>query len=62
MEIQEVVGAEEYPAVWQYHRRGDDTDAVRLSSGKYDTLIRVWQKLPVWVTKVVGPEIVRGVP
>lgn len=55
-------GAEEYPAVWQYHsRRGAVCDA-RPNSGKYDAVIAAWQKLPVWFTRVVGPSIVRGVP
>lgn len=55
-------GTEEYPAVWQYYgRKGDVTDA-RPNSGKYDTMINTWKKLPVWLTKVIGPTIVRGIP
>ena len=55
-------GAEEFPAVWQHFvREGDATD-MRPNSGKYDLMIRTWQKLPVWLTKVVGPSIVRGIP
>ena len=55
-------GAEESPAVWQYHRRGGHQDSVTIGSGKYDRIIRAWQKLPVWVTQLIGPEIVRGIP
>ena len=55
-------GAEEYPAVWQYCLRKGEIGDVRPSSGKFDKVIAVWQKLPVWLTKIVGPEIVRGIP
>lgn len=55
-------GAEEYPAVWQYCLRQGDIGDVRPSSGKFDKVIAVWQKLPVWFTKLIGPEIVRGIP
>jgi len=55
-------GSEEFPAIWQYYsRRGDVTDA-RPNNGKYDRMIQTWQKLPVWLTKIVGPSIVRGIP
>ncbi|MBL8809558.1 MAG: FemAB family PEP-CTERM system-associated protein [Planctomycetaceae bacterium] len=55
-------GAEEYPAVWQYCLRRGAVGDVRPSSGKYDRMIAIWQKLPVWVTRLIGPEIVRGIP
>lgn len=55
-------GAEEYPAVWQYCLRKGDIGDVRPNSGKFDKVIAVWQKLPVWLTKLIGPEIVRGIP
>lgn len=55
-------GAREFPAIWQYYsRRGTVTDA-RPNSGKYDRMIATWQKLPVWLTKFIGPTIVRGIP
>lgn len=55
-------GAEESPAVWQHFvREGEATD-MRPNSGKYDLMIQTWQKLPVWLTKVIGPPIVRGIP
>ncbi len=55
-------GAEQYPAVWQYCLRQGNIGDVRPSSGKFDKVIAVWQKLPVWFTKLIGPEIVRGIP
>jgi glycosyltransferase involved in cell wall biosynthesis len=55
-------GATEFPAIWQHFvRQGAATD-MRPNSGKYDLMIRTWQKLPVWLTKVIGPSIVRGIP
>lgn len=55
-------GAEESPAVWQHFvREGEATD-MRPNSGKYDLMIKIWQKLPVWLTKVIGPSIVRVIP
>ena len=55
-------GAQEFPAVWQHFvRQGAATD-MRPNSGKYDLMIQTWQKLPVWLTKVIGPSIVRGIP
>ena len=55
-------GTQEFPAIWQYYsRHGNVTDA-RPHSGKYDTMINVWQKLPVWLTRLIGPTIVRGIP
>ena len=55
-------GAEEYPAVWQYCLRIGDIGDVRPNSGKFDKVIALWQTLPVWLTKLIGPEIVRGIP
>lgn len=55
-------GAEEYPAVWQYYVRKGSVGDVRPGSGKFDKVIEVWKKLPVWLTKIIGPEIVRGIP
>ncbi len=55
-------GSEEYPAVWQYCSRKGNIDAARPGSGKFDLMIRTWQKLPVWLTRVIGPPIVSGIP
>lgn len=55
-------GSEEFPAVWQYNSRKGSVSDARPNSGKYDRMIATWQKLPVWVTKLIGPTIVRGIP
>jgi FemAB-related protein (PEP-CTERM system-associated) len=55
-------GAEEVPAIWQYYSRRGDVQDARPSSGRFNAVIAVWQRLPVWLTKLIGPEIVRGIP
>jgi len=55
-------GSREHPAVWQYYSRHGDVSDARRNSGKFDRVIAAWQKLPVWVTKLIGPTIVRGIP
>ncbi len=55
-------GAEPHPAVWQYYVREGSAKDMRPDNGKFGLMIRMWQKLPVWVTRLIGPEIVRGIP
>lgn len=55
-------GASPRPTVWQYHVRKGDINAVRPDSPKYKRRVETWQKLPVWLTRLVGPSIVRGIP
>lgn len=54
--------AQPVPTVWQYHLRRGEVNAVRPDSPKYRRRIETWQKLPVWLTRLVGPSIVRGIP
>lgn len=55
-------GARPVPAVWQYYLRRGSADAMRPETSGYGRLIRAWQRLPVWLTRLVGPAIVRGIP
>jgi FemAB-related protein (PEP-CTERM system-associated) len=55
-------GAEPHPAVWQYYLRSGSVDDVRRESTGYRPLIRIWQRLPVSLTRLIGPAIVRGIP
>jgi hypothetical protein len=55
-------GARPEPTVWQYHVRRGDIQAMRPDNPKNRRRIAVWQKLPVWLTRMVGPAIVRGIP
>ncbi len=55
-------GAQPEPAVWQYYLRKGTIGDMRPEGGKYDRMIRLWKKLPVWLTRLIGPPIVRGIP
>ena len=58
-------GAAPAPAVWQYHRPGGEpavSDDPRPDNPRYQRLIRIWQRLPVRLTRWIGPAIVRGIP
>jgi hypothetical protein len=55
-------GAKPQPAVWQYYARRGSPGEMRPDNPKYQRLIRIWQRLPVPLTRWVGPKIARGIP
>jgi FemAB-related protein (PEP-CTERM system-associated) len=55
-------GAEPTPAEWQYHPLDGTVGALRSSNPRYQRLIGWWKRLPVLLTRLVGPLIVRGIP
>lgn len=55
-------GAIPHPAVWQYYVRKGQAEDLRPGSERNQRLIRIWQKLPVAVSRWLGPSIVRGIP
>lgn len=55
-------GALPEPAAWQYYVRQGSVGDMRLESGKYDGMVRMWRRLPVALTRWIGPAIVRGIP
>jgi FemAB-related protein (PEP-CTERM system-associated) len=55
-------GAEPLRLVWQYHVRKGDTGAMRPENKKFQLAIELWRRLPVPVTRVLGPMIARGIP
>ncbi len=55
-------GAEPSPAVWQYYVRRGSADDLRPDNEKHRRRIEIWKKLPLWLTKRMGPKIVRGIP
>lgn len=55
-------GALPKPTPWQVHLRRGELDAARPDHPRNRRRVERWQKLPVWVTRVVGPPIVRGIP
>jgi serine/alanine adding enzyme len=55
-------GAVPSPAIWQYYQRSGEMSAVRPENPRYQLFIRIWQRLPVGLTRWIGPPIVRGIP
>jgi serine/alanine adding enzyme len=55
-------GAQPQPSVWQYYVRRGSIDQLRPDNVRFSLAIRAWQHLPVWLTRLIGPAIVRGIP
>jgi FemAB-related protein (PEP-CTERM system-associated) len=55
-------GAAPEPATWQYYERTGHAAELRPDNPRYQRLIRIWQRLPVRLTRWLGPAIVRGIP
>lgn len=55
-------GAKPFPANWSYHVRSGDRSAMRPDNPKNQRLIAIWRRLPVGLTRLIGPGIVRGIP
>jgi hypothetical protein len=55
-------GAQPEPAVWQYYLRCGSIADMRPDNPRYERAIRLWQRLPVALTSLIGPAIVRGIP
>lgn len=55
-------GATPWPAEWQYYLRRGTIGDMRPDNPRYRRLIGLWQRLPLSVTRILGPAIVRGIP
>ncbi len=55
-------GAQPHPAIWQYYVRKGSAEDMRPDAGNKQKLVQIWKKLPVPVTRILGPHIVRGIP
>ena len=55
-------GAEPHPATWQYALNAGSVGDMRPDNPRYQRAIRLWQRLPVRLTRCLGPVIVRGIP
>ncbi len=55
-------GAAAFPAVWQYYTRVGARSDLRPENPRYQRLIHIWQRLPLSLTRLIGPAIVRGIP
>lgn len=55
-------GAVPQPSIWQYYLRRGSVGDMRPTNSKFGLAIKVWQRLPVALTRLIGPGIVRGIP
>jgi len=55
-------GAQPSPSVWQYYLRQGSIKALRPDNSRFGLAIRIWRRLPVAATRIVGPWLVRGIP
>ena len=55
-------GAQAHPAHWQYYTREGQANEMRPDNPRFAQLIRLWQQLPVALTRFLGPSIVRCIP
>jgi FemAB-related protein (PEP-CTERM system-associated) len=55
-------GAMPSPAEWQYCLLRGAIGDMRPDHPKYGRMIALWKRLPLWLTRVAGPRIVRGIP
>lgn len=55
-------GARESGATWQYYLRQGTVGDMRPDNPRYQRLVRIWQRLPLRLTRLIGPGIVRGIP
>jgi serine/alanine adding enzyme len=55
-------GAIPFPAEWQHYVRHGSASDMRPDNPQYERMIRIWKRLPVGLTRWIGPMIVRGIP
>lgn len=56
-------GAYPLPLHWHYCLpEGGELPALNPDNPKFRILIAVWKRLPVWLTRIIGPMIVRNLP
>ncbi|HMY38296.1 MAG TPA: hypothetical protein PK011_03145, partial [Marinagarivorans sp.] len=56
-------GAEPYSHYWYYLLpAGGAMPGLNPDNPKYKLIINIWKKLPVWLTKIIGPPIVANLP
>jgi serine/alanine adding enzyme len=55
-------GAQPSPSIWQYYLRRGSIAAMRPDNARFGLAIKVWRRLPVALTRWIGPAIVRGIP
>lgn len=55
-------GAEEYPLSWHYWTESGELPEINPDNPKYKLVIAVWKRIPVFITRIIGPLIARNLP
>ena len=55
-------GAEPIDSSWFYYDRKNAVGTVRPDHPGHQWKIAIWKRLPVWLTRRIGPAVVRGIP
>ena len=55
-------GAQPKQLYWHYWLNNREIPALNPSNPKYKLMINVWRNLPIWITKLVGPIVVKNLP
>lgn len=55
-------GATPAAAYWQSYLRFGSLEETRPDNPRYGRMVRLWKRLPVCLTRLLGPHIVRGIP
>jgi serine/alanine adding enzyme len=56
-------GAKEHPLYWHYSlNERNEIPSITTQNPKYQLAITVWKILPIWLTKIIGPHIVKYIP
>lgn len=55
-------GAQPKQLYWHYWLNNRDMPSLNPSNPKYKLMISVWKKLPIWLTRLAGPAIVKNLP
>jgi serine/alanine adding enzyme len=56
-------GAKEHPLYWHYSLNDqNEIPSITTHNPKYQIAITIWRLLPLWLTKIIGPHIVKYIP
>lgn len=55
-------GAQPIQLYWHYWLNNCELPSLNPSNPKYKIIINIWKKMPTWLTKVIGPMIVKNLP
>ncbi len=56
-------GAQPYDHHWYYLLpQGGSVPGLNPDNPKYKLLIAAWQRMPVWLTKIIGPPLIKNIP